>query len=256
MEGNWDYSSRAKNNNNRNNNNNNNNGKWDTTKKSHFINIPILDTSFIDGYVKFMEVFKTSNVNNFYPELLQKPGKLHMTVCTLDIGEDDEKIQKVHKILLDLQPEIKKLVDGKVFFNFEKFETMEKVTSTRVVYAKMIEDEYYQKLEEVIHLILKTLIEQSIIDKNKLNEVHIDYDKDKDRYSIKLHMTLLNVMFLNKILKKTRQKQVFNLDATDIMDHCSKQILPPAEITQIHFSRMREDKVTEKYELLYSYDIY
>jgi hypothetical protein len=31
------------------------------------------------------------------------------------------------------------------------------------------------------------------------------------------------------------------------------KILPAAEINQIHFSRMREDKITEKYELLYSY---
>jgi hypothetical protein len=234
----------------------NNQKPWQfENKKSHFINIPIEDEFFISEYTNLMDEIKNRTLKDFYPELLQKSGKLHMTICVLELGDDEEKIQKVHKLLKDLNPEIIKIAKGKVNFNLENFDTMGPLTQARVIYAKMVEDDHFSKISEIIHIIIKTLVDNDILEKEKLSESHIELDEETNKYKIKLHMTLLNVLFLNKILKKRRMKQVYNIDASEIMEYMNSKSLPTAEITSIHFSRMREDKQTEKYEMLYSYKI-
>jgi hypothetical protein len=229
----------------------NGNQQWDNTKKSHFIMIPIEDKTFIDAYSNLCNEFGKVTVNNFHPELLQKPGKLHMTVCTLDLGDDQNKIDKVHQIMSSIENDMKALADSTVLFNFEKYETMGKVNSARVVFAKMLEDEYFQKLSEIVHLIIYSLVEGGALEKNSLSEKFIEFKENK--YRIQLHLTLLNVLFLNKILKKQRMKQISTIDATGILEYMSDKNMPSAEITHINFCRMREDKKTEKYELLNSY---
>jgi hypothetical protein len=233
--------------------------KQENKNLTHFINIPILDSDFIDAYKKFTEEILLShekcNILDFYPELLQKSGKLHMTICVLDLGQDKEKIDLVHKLMSDISGQISHIANGSLNYNFETYDSMGSQNSARVIYAKMIEDQHFHKLSEIIHLIIKTLVENNILDKKKLSDTHIQYDHKDEKYKIKLHMTLMNVLFLNKILKKNNQKQKYNINATDILKYMKERILPPANLDFIHFSRMREDKVTEKYELMYSYKI-
>jgi hypothetical protein len=221
---------------------------------THFINIPIEDPEFIKEYCLWCEDLKKQNLNDFYPELLQKHGKLHMTVCVLDLGEDKDKIDYVHQVLQSIQPEIQKIAEGKVLFNFNGYDTMGTINKARVIYAKMKADSYYNKLADMIHIIIKSLVDNGILKENKFKDTHIQYEKGK--YSITVHMTLLNTLFLNKILKKRREKQVYNINATGILEYLKTRELPSAKIDRLHFSRMREDKKTEKYELIYSYDIY
>jgi len=128
-----------------------------------------------------------------------------MTVCTLDIGEDEEKLKKVHQILTDLTPQLISLSNGGIKFNFSCFETMGDPNSTRVVYGKMLEDENYFKLSAIIDLIISTLFKENILTEQNLSDNHIEYKDGK--YQIKLHLTLLNVTFLNKILKKQHKKK-------------------------------------------------
>ncbi len=247
----WD-----KNNNNNNNKYNNNNyNKWDTTKKSHFINIPIEDTTFLQNYSILCEELKSTTLKDFHCELLQKPGKIHMTVCVLDLGEDQDKISKVHNILQEINPTITNIADGIINFNFHKFESMNEIESTRVIYASMVIDEYFEKLSEIIHCIIKALVDENIIERSSLKDSHINYDKKTQRYKIKLHMTLLNVLFLNKILKKERKGIVKSIDSAEILEFMNERKLPSSQITQVNFSRMREDKKIGKYELLYSYPL-
>ena len=91
------------------------------------------------------------------------------------------------------------------------------------------------------------------IDKNKLAENHIEYINGK--YSITLHLTLLNVTFWNKILKKQKKKPKKNFDANAIMNSISGVQLPPCKLNKFNFCVMREDKKTEKYELVKSYEL-
>jgi hypothetical protein len=176
-----------------------------------------------------------------------------MTICVLDLG-DQEKIDFVHQLFESIKPELKKISDGDIKFNFDGYDTMGSKQKASVVYAKMKTDSNYYKLTEIIHLIIKTLVDNGIIKKERFKDTHINYENGK--YSITLHMTLLNCLFLNKILKKQREKQVYSINTTDIFKYLSTSALPDAQIDRIHFSRMREDKKTEKYELVYSYDLY
>jgi hypothetical protein len=234
----------------------NNYKNWECNKKTHFINIPIEDSSFIEAYNKFCQNIKSANLKDFYPEMLQKPGKLHMTVCVLDLGEDELKITKVHNLLDNLNIQIKEIAKGELKFNFEKLDSMGAKETTRVIFAKMKEDENCRKLSDIIHLIIKTLVDNQIIERSSFKDIHINYDQKNDRYGITLHMTLFNVLFLNKVLKKKGQKELRNIDANEILNYTSNLVLTNANIDRIHFSRMREDKLTEKYEMLYSYNLY
>jgi len=224
--------------------------------KTHFINIPILDEYFLEEYKKFCEFISSQNIKNFQPEMLQKPGKLHFTVCVLDLGEDPHKIQKVHTILENLNSEIKYISNGDLTYNFDGFNTMGKVEDCRVVYSKIKEDINYEKLCKIINLIISKFVQEGIMNKQELSQSHITYNKKQNFYSIKVHMTLLNILFMNKILKKKQIKTLKSIDSYEILQFMNETVVfPSAQLKEIHFSRMRENKITEKYEMLYSYNI-
>ena len=225
-----------------------NNHKFNTW--THFINIPINDEIFIASYSELCEELNNSGLKNFYPEILQKKGKIHMTICVLELS-NEENIIKVDSILKALQVKIKQIIDKQIIFNFEKFQIMGKnINEARVIYAKMIEDDNFHKLEEIIHLIIESLENEKI----KFDRNHII--KQNGKYKIKLHMTIFNVLFLNKFLKKQKKKELFNIDAEEIMEFLKEKKFPSTMLDQINFSKMREDPNTKKYELLYSYNFY
>jgi hypothetical protein len=54
---------------------------------------------------------------------------------------------------------------------------MDSIEKTRVVYAKMYEDENFKKLNNIIDLVIRSLINDGIIkdDKNSLDKYYINY---------------------------------------------------------------------------------
>ena len=236
----------------------NKNQNWDTTKKSHFINIPIAfeDEDFIKEYKSFMNTINNENLFNISPHLFQKPYKLHMTVCTLNIGEDDQKIEKCNDVLKGLNSKMQEIVAGGITFKFDKYNTLGSTEKARVVYAEMADDDSCSKLKDIINLIITTLLDEKLMGDEEIKQNFIEYDPNTKKYSIKLHLTLLNCLFWNKILKKEKKKTVDTIDATKLFNLIQGNlILPSTKITQINFSRMREDKKTEMYELLYAYKL-
>ena len=227
--------------------------KQNTYQVNHFLMIPFEDETFVQEYIKMQNKLITENPDGFDKELLQKPGKLHMTITILSLDMDETKVKQVETLLNGIQEEIKKLSESSINFSFEKFDTMGPKDQARVVYGKMVEDESFYKLSQVIDLIIKTLVDAGFIDKNKLAENHIEYINGK--YSITLHLTLVNVTFWNKILKKQKKKPKKNFDANAIMNSISGVQLPPCKLNKFNFCVMREDKKTEKYELVKSYEL-
>lgn len=220
---------------------------------NHFLMIPFEAPDFVTEYTKFCDELIEKNPDGFDKELLQKPGKLHMTITTLSLNMDEAKVKQVCHLIESIQDEIKKLSESSIYFSFEKFNTMGPKGQARVVYGKMKEDESYYKLTQVIHLIIKTLVDSGFIDKNKLADNHIEFINGQ--YSITLHLTLLNVTFWNKILKKQKKQTQKNFNATDIMSTISGFQLPPCKLDKFNFCVMREDKKTEKYELVQSFEL-
>lgn len=226
-----------------------------STQKTHFINIPIEDENFVESYSKLAEEMKTVTLNDFYPEMLQKPKKLHMTVCVLSIdSKNQEKIKEIDDLLQKIQPEIQKITQNSLKFEFDGFEALKSVNKTRVLYAKMKENESYEKLMLVVDLIIRNLVNENILDKQKLQFDHIHYDQANDKYSIQLHTTMFNLTFLDRALKKKGKSGPFNINATEILEYLKSKPLPNANISTVHFSEMRENKETGKYNMLYKYD--
>ena len=224
-----------------------------TFQVNHFLMIPFEASDFVTEYTKFCDELIAKDPDGFDKELLQKPGKLHMTVTILSLNMDEIKVKQVALLLESIQEEIKQLSESSINFSFEKFETMGPKNQARVVYGKMKEDESYYKLTKVIHLIIKTLVDAGFIDKDKLADNHIEFINGQ--YSITLHLTLLNVTLWNKILKKQKKKPKKNFDATEIMSTISGFQLPPCKLDKFNFCVMREDKKTEKYELVQSFEL-
>ena len=148
---------------------------------------------------------------------------------------------------------MKELADGGITFNFDDYDVFDSTEKTRVVFAKMKEDESYRKIELIIDLIIKTLIKENVISRNDIESYHISFEQNL--YKIVLHLTLLNTMFLNKILKKKNKKPIKSFNSQDILAVMYKKNLTSCPLNKINFCVMREDKSIGKYELVKSYDL-
>jgi 2'-5' RNA ligase len=228
----------------------NNSGGWDTTNKSHFIMIPVEDQAFVEAYKELMNNTKTANLQGISEHLFQKDGKLHFTVCTLNIGEEQSKIDVYTNFLTEIHEEMKKVSQGGVTFNFDGFSTLGEGQNTRVVYVKMKEDENYTKLSDVVNFIITKLVAKNLMSEAELKQNFVVYDSTTKKYSITLHLTILNVTFLNKILKKNKEKPLKVFNSIKLLQYLSTTALPASKITSVNFCRMREDKKTERYEVV------
>ena len=219
----------------------------------HFIMIPFEDENFIKDYKELCDLLEKEKPKGYDFELLQKPGKLHTSVIVLDLKDDPNEVSKIENILDKIHPKMKELADGGITFNFDDYDVFDSTERTRVVFAKMKEDESYRKIELIIDLIIKTLIKENVISRNDIESYHISFEQN--RYKIVLHLTLLNTMFLNKILKKKNKKPIKSFNSQDILAVMYKKNLTSCPLNKINFCVMREDKSIGKYELVKSYDL-
>lgn len=223
----------------------------------HFIMIPFEDSNFLETYKNFCETLKSYNPSNFDEELLQKPSKLHISVLIFDLNEDQQKINKVCTILKEIQEEIKSISNGEITYKFSGYGAFDSFKNARVVYGKMVEDNSYCKLEQIIDLVIKRLLKDGIIYESELKNLHVTKEGNDSNpfYKIEMHLTLLNATFLNKVLKKQKKKTIKNFDATQI-NNCIQGIkLSDCPLKKIDFCVLREDKSSGKYELIQSFDL-
>ena len=219
----------------------------------HFIMIPFEDENFIKDYKELCDLLEKEKPKGYDFELLQKPGKLHTSVIVLDLKDDPNEVSKIENILDKIHPKMKELADGGITFNFDDYDVFDSTERTRVVFAKMKEDESYRKIELIIDLIIKTLIKENVISRNDIESYHISFEQNL--YKIVLHLTLLNTMFLNKILKKKNKKPIKSFNSQDILAVMHEKNLTSCPLNKINFCVMREDKSIGKYELVKSYDL-
>ena len=219
----------------------------------HFIMIPFEDENFIKDYKELCDLLEKEKPKGYDFELLQKPGKLHTSVIVLDLKDDPNEVSKIENILDKIHPKMKELADGGITFNFDDYDVFDSKERTRVVFAKMKEDESYRKIELIIDLIIKTLIKENVISRNDIESYHISFEQNL--YKIVLHLTLLNTMFLNKILKKKNKKPIKSFNSQDILAVMHEKNLTSCPLNKINFCVMREDKSIGKYELVKSYDL-
>ena len=227
-------------------------------KIKYFLMIPLEKEDFIKTFNEMIQKLEKEKPKNFDKNLLINPQKLHLTLVVLDINENKEKTEQIKSIINELIPKIKEIIDNEFIFNFDKYDCFDSAKKAKVIFAKMLEDENHYKLKLITHLIIKGLIEGNILHKNNLKNLNIfeEYSDSELIYTIKFHVTLLNLKYLNRALKeenKNIEKKEF--DASDILE-CIKNIqLPECQMDKINLCAMREDQITGKYEVIHSFNL-
>ena len=223
----------------------------------HFIMIPFEDQNFIESYEELCSTLKSVNPDNFNVELLQKPSKLHISCLIFDLKEDTIKVNKVCEIMKGIQDDIKNFAEGDIVYKFGGYGVFDSFQNARVIYSKMEKDNNYTKMEKIIDLVIKKLIEGGIIDENQLNDLHVIKTGNNEHpfYKIEMHLTLLNATFLNKVLKKQKKKPIKTFNATQINECIMNIKLADCPLKKIDFCVLREDKSTGKYEVVQSFDL-
>jgi len=221
---------------------------------THFIMIPFENETFLDSYNKLTEILISENPKNFNKLLLQNPKKIHMTICVLDLKNDNNLINKVIQILDENINKIKEICDNELIFNFDQYSTFNSIEKTKVIYAKMLKDENNYKLNKIINLIINEFILCGLIDKNNLNEYNIKI-KNNSIYKIKKHITLLNISFLNQQLKKDKKTCEKFFDGEDILKVMKKIEISECKLKKINFCKISEEK-DKIYEIIKSYNLY
>ena len=236
-------------------NSNINNPKNDKVK--YFLMIPFEEENFISTFNTLCTKLEKENPPNFNKNLFQKPQKLHFTLLVLDINENKEKTEKIINIINNLISDIKDIVCDELIFNFDKFDVFDTVKNAKVIFAKMIEDENHYKLKLITNLIIKKLIEENILNKKDLQNLHIneEYNDGELIYVIRFHLTLLNVKYLNRFFEQEKKQTLHDFNATDILQ-CMKDIkFPECKLDKINLCAMREDPSNGKYEVLHTFNI-
>ena len=227
-------------------------------KVKYFLMIPLEQENFISTFNELCQKLEKENPKNFDKNLFIKPQKLHITLVVLDINEDKEKTSQVITIINELIPKIKETLNEEFIFNFGKFDCFDSVKKTKVIFAKMLEDENHYKLKTITNLIIKGLINGNILSKENIKNLNIseEYSDGELIFTIKFHATLLNLKYLNKALKaenKPADKKEF--DASDILN-CIKDIkFPECQMDKINLCAMREDQVSGKYEVIHCFNL-
>ena len=227
-------------------------------KVKYFLMIPLEQENFISTFNELCQKLEKENPKNFDKNLFIKPQKLHMTLVVLDINEDKEKTSQVITIINELIPKIKEALNEEFIFNFDKFDCFDSVKKAKVIFAKMLEDENHYKLKTITNLIIKGLINGNILSKENIKNLNIseEYSDGELIFTIKFHVTLLNLKYLNKALKaenKPADKKEF--DASDILN-CIKDIkFPECQMDKINLCAMREDQVSGKYEVIHCFNL-
>ena len=235
----------------------NQNNNTSNEKVKYFLMIPLAQDNFINTFNKLCQKLETEKPKNFNKNLFIKPQKLHITLVVLDINEDKEKTEKVITLINSLMSEIKNILSDELIFNFDKYDCFESIKKTRVIFAKMIEDENHYKLKLITNLIIKKLLEENILNKKDFKNLNIseEYSDGELIYTIKYHVTLLNLKYLNKALKEENKPLEKEFDSTDIFQ-CIKDIeFLECKMDTINLCAMREDPNNEKYEVIHSFNI-
>ena len=216
----------------------------------YFLMIPFDNPKFIEGYNKFCEELKKECPKEFDENLLQKPQKLHITLALFEVGKDIKKLDKIKNILDSIEYDIKKLSEGNITCEFDKFSCFDNIQNTKVIYGKMVEDDSYYRLTKIIDLIIRKLVAGGIIKKENFKQFNINFENNF--YNITIHLTLMNTKFLNKG-NKEKKKMFFN--SQSIMDFISKLKLPICELDKFNLCKMGADEETGLYEIIKNYSL-
>lgn len=212
---------------------------------SHFINCPITDENFIKEFNSICNDLIKANPKGFDPSLLQNANKLHFTLCVLSLDDNQEK--QLIEVLSQLN--LKSVKKKSLYYTFDGFESFqENVTKSRVVYIKPKQDDYFLLLKDLFNLIIKSLLENSLLSDADYKRSHITIDSNGNYYS-NPHITFMNQSFIKS------HKNKYSFDGRETLEILKAKILPSPRIDKLDLSLMRTDPITKKYIVVKSFNL-
>mmetsp|Transcript_29874 Transcript_29874/g.26428 ORF Transcript_29874/g.26428 Transcript_29874/m.26428 type:complete len:267 (+) Transcript_29874:80-880(+) len=179
---------------------------------THFIALPVEDSEIITNLSDFQ-----SSLLEQYPDLLDKgwqmgPGKFHFTFFVISLA-DEEHVERATQTMNDLQPKLTEII-GETKFEIE-LNGVDGFTgkwnnSTRVLFAKVKQNENFDILKQITDTVIKGFIEDGVIKESDLDFQKLD--PVTKMYNVNFHLTLFNTKY-----KRIKDKSSF--DPTDILDN-------------------------------------
>jgi hypothetical protein len=210
---------------------------------THYFCLPLKEEIFVNEYKKFKDNIISKNVQNILPDLFQREDKLHFTLFLISAEDKDERLKLILQKLNECGEEIKKITNGQPLkIKFEGFEAMMdgNYEKTRVIYAKPIKDENFEKINLINDFIIKALVKDKLISLEELNNSKVVYDKEKDKYSNLIHLTVLNNTFLKKSKDKNFKYQKF-FNSVSFMKEINGISFVDTNISSILLSKLRTE---------------
>ncbi|BES88846.1 activating signal cointegrator 1 complex subunit [Nesidiocoris tenuis] len=191
---------------------------------THFISLPFVAESFINGFLTFREEVLTSCRDEGVDEsIFQTPEKLHLTICTLVLGDDVERKQassalqkckeEIIRPLLPDQP-IQVEMSGVEYMNDDP-------SAIDVLYGRVKCLSHPELLQILCDAIVDFFVEQGLV--------------DREHEHVKLHVTLMNTLF-RKTESYDGKKERQTFDGRQIVTRFSDFFFGSDVLSQIDLS--------------------
>jgi len=179
----------------------NNNENYNFNKNwTHFIAIPFNKSSQNQELVEKFNYFKNKILEegfiNINECLFQNPDRLHITLCMLELKNNNE-INKLKKILKEnILPEILEFTQKEEIYSIlDSFEVFGNPHESRVLYAKPRNNES-NKFYNLLDILFSNLVENNVLNKDLLQFSNIIFNEKSNRYEKeKVHLTIMNSTF-------------------------------------------------------------
>ncbi|CAH1183700.1 unnamed protein product [Phaedon cochleariae] len=187
---------------------------------THFISIPIVSDGIKHKLKEFQDDILSDPPTGVTRSLFQNPEKLHLTICTL-ILVDEEELKAAKQVLTSCYEEVIANLFQKGTahrIHLKGIEIMnDDPSSVQVLYGNVLieEAEQHDKLQVIA---------------DKISEYYYKSGLAKKQYEkVKLHVTLMNTSF-----QGTEEKQTF--DATGILQKYKNYSFGSVDFKDIHLS--------------------
>ncbi|XP_065224309.1 uncharacterized protein LOC135848338 [Planococcus citri] len=202
---------------------------------THFLSIPMMNAEIVKNFQRFKEeVLDTcGKCAGICEDLFQNPGKLHLTLGMILLTDDKERDIAVNTMISSKEDIIKPLFGGRALqVRVRGLQLMnDDPSEVKVLYAKVEDPSDEGLLQELADKMVDYFVDAGLI--------------ETDRTSVKLHMTVMNSVFLVKKVhgeeyayagsKKVKKWHFF--DASKIMELYKDYDFGVMVIDSIHLSQ-------------------
>ncbi|XP_067944199.1 activating signal cointegrator 1 complex subunit 1-like [Watersipora subatra] len=187
---------------------------------THFISIPANSAAIVNSFSRFKEQVIDLNCGGIDEDVFQNPSKLHLTIGTMTLLNDTE-INMATSLLHSTADTLSSII-GNSRLRFQGLAYMnDDPSAVDVLYATVKSADGSDRLEQAVAHLTSDL--SSLL------------NKDFERDSVKLHLTLINSVFRKETKGSTQQRRTY--DASKIFKELKDFDFGEIEFPGFHLSQ-------------------